>query len=140
MQSAAGGDRLDRFDIGLEDADVAVGEAGRGAAALLKFLLAGGGARIDQDVAHAQLLDEAQGLFLGAGADGQHPDDRADAEDDAQGREQRARLLRAQVGQRLADVGEAEDHLESAFMAPFCWARGGFGLLVGIRHGNQSPS
>ena len=64
VHGAAGGERFERFDVGLEDAHVALGEPGRGAAALLEFLLAGGGARIDEDVAHAELLDEAERFLL----------------------------------------------------------------------------
>jgi hypothetical protein len=44
VQGTAGGEGFEGFDVGVEDADIAVGEAGRGAAALLEFLLAGGGA------------------------------------------------------------------------------------------------
>src|ERR1039458_9014058 len=77
--------------------------------ALLEFLLAGGGAGFDEDVADAELLDEAEGFLAGAGADGEHADDAADAEDDAEGGEQGAGLLGAEVGAGLADVGE-EDH------------------------------
>ena len=94
---AAGGEGFERFDIGFEDADVALRESGGGAAALLELFVAGGGAGIDEDVAHAQLLDEAQGLLARAGADGQHADDGTDTEDDAERGEQGARLLGAQV-------------------------------------------
>src|ERR1022692_544786 len=95
--------------MGAVAADVAVGETGGGAAALLEFLLAGGGAGFDEDVADAELLDEAEGFLAGAGADGEHADDAADAEDDAEGGEQGAGLLGAEVGAGLADVGE-KDH------------------------------
>src|ERR1019366_8384319 len=76
------------------------------AAALLEFLLAGGRAGIDQDVADAELFNEAEGFLAGAGADGEHADDAADAEDDAEGSEESAGLLGAQVGDGLAEVGE----------------------------------
>ena len=66
MQGAAGGEGFEGFDVGFEDADVAVGESGGGAAALLEFLLAGGGAGFDEDVADAELLDEAEGFLAGA--------------------------------------------------------------------------
>src|ERR1019366_4204348 len=88
------------------------------AAALLEFLLAGGGAGIDQDVADAELFNEAEGFLAGAGADGEHADDTADAEDDAEGSEESAGLLGAQVGDGLAEVGE-EDHRELAGGVPF---------------------
>src|ERR1019366_5735123 len=52
---------------------------------------------------------EAKGFLAGAGADGEHANDAADAEDDAEGGEQGAGLLGAEVGDGLADVGE-EDH------------------------------
>ena len=63
VQGAARGERFEGLDVGFEDAHVALGESGRGAAALLEFLLAGGGAGFDEDVADAELLDEAQGLL-----------------------------------------------------------------------------
>ena len=48
------------------------------------------------------MLDESQGFLARAGADGQHADHRAHAEDDAERGEKSAGLLRAQVvgGQR----------------------------------------
>src|ERR1035441_2498572 len=67
------------------------------------------GAEIHQDVADAELFNEAEGFLAGAGAYGEHADDAADAEDDAEGSEQSARLLSAQVGDGLAEVGE-KDH------------------------------
>ena len=117
MEGTAGGQGFEGFDVGAEDADIALGEAGRGTAALLEFLLAGGGPGFHQDIANAELLDEAQGFLARAGADGQHADHRADAEDDAQSGEQGTGLLGAEVGQSLADVGGGEDHCCSAFMA-----------------------
>ena len=94
------------------------GEDG-GAAGTPRWLAAG--PRIDQHIAHAQLLDEAQRLLAGAGADGQHADHRADAEHDAQRRQQRSRLLGAQIGERLGQISEKMRpmpiHCGSAFMA-----------------------
>ncbi len=104
MHGAARGKGLEGLDIGVEDADVAGGESGRGAAALLKFLLAGGRAGFDEDVAHAELFDEAQRFLAGTAADGEHADDAADAEDDAEGGEQGAGFLSAQVGDGLSNV------------------------------------
>src|ERR1035438_9822010 len=49
VQGLAGGEGIEGFDVGFEDTDIAVGETWGRAAALLKFLLAGGGAGIDQD-------------------------------------------------------------------------------------------
>src|SRR5439155_25543583 len=120
VEGAAGRQGFEGFDVGLEDADIALGEARRGAAALLQFLLAGGGARIDEDIANAQLLDEAQGFFAGAGADGEHPDHRAHTEDDTEGGEQGASFLGAEIGGRLPDIGE-DDHRDNAFIALFGW-------------------
>src|ERR1017187_9519052 len=109
VKGFAGGEGFEGFDVGFEDADVAVGEAWGGAAALLEFLLAGGGAGFDEDVADAELLDEAEGFLAGAGTDGEHADDAADAEDDTEGGEQGTGLLGAEVGAGRADVGE-KDH------------------------------
>ena len=139
VQGAAGGEGLEGFDVGFEDADVAGGEAGGGAAALLEFLLAGGGAGFDEDVADAKLLDEAEGFLAGAGADGEHADDAADAEDDAEGGEQGAGLLGAQVGDGLAEVGE-KDHLARAFMAPPDWAAPVLSCWSGLDMATISPS
>src|ERR1039458_7128734 len=113
MEGVAGGEGLEGFDVCFEDTDVAVGEARGRAAALLEFLLAGGGAGIDEDVADTELFDEAEGFLAGARADGEHADDAADAEDDAEGSEESAGLLGAQVGDGLAEVGE-KDHRELA--------------------------
>ena len=131
-----GGESLEILDVGVEDADVAVVRAGGRAAALLHFRLAGGGAGIDEDVADAELLDEAERFLACAGADGEHTDDGADAEDDAEGGEEGAGLLGAQVGEGLAEVGK-EDHLPRAFMAPCCCFAAWLVLLVGIRHGDD---
>src|ERR1039457_5167497 len=113
VQGFAGGEGIEGFDVGFEDTDIAVGETWGRAAALLEFFLAGGGAGIDQDVADAELFNEAEGFLAGAGAYGEHADDAADAEDDAEGSEESARLLSAQVGDGLAEVGE-KDHRELA--------------------------
>src|ERR1019366_2829466 len=51
VEGFAGGEGLKGFDVGFEDTDIAVGETWGRAAALLEFLLAGGRAGIDQDVA-----------------------------------------------------------------------------------------
>src|ERR1019366_4742251 len=95
-------------------------EARRIAAALLQFFLAGGGPRFHQHIAHAQLLDEPQGFLARAGADGQHADHRADAENDAQRGQQRARFLGAQIIECLRGVREDPPqplHRDKAFMA-----------------------
>jgi hypothetical protein len=92
----------------VEIADVALGEAGRGTAALLKFLVAGGGARVHLDVAYAELLNETERLLFGPGAYGQHSDDGAYTENDAQGGEKRTGFLGAQISESLANIGEID--------------------------------
>ena len=57
---------------------------GEDATPLLQFLLAGGGPRIDEHIAHAELFDEAERFLARSGADGEHADHRAHAEHDAQ--------------------------------------------------------
>ena len=47
---------------------------------------------------------------------------RADAEDDAQGGEQGAGFLRAQVGDGLAEIGETEDHCAERLHGAACGA------------------
>src|SRR5262249_53598582 len=54
-------------------------------------------ARFDDQVAHAELLDERHHLLLRAGADRQHRHDGRDAEDHPEHREQRPQLVRAEV-------------------------------------------
>src|ERR1039458_1890727 len=137
MHGAARRQQFDGFDVGLENADVAIGKTGRRFAALLQGFHTGGGPRIDEDVAHAKLLDEAERLLLGAGANGQHPDHGANAEDDAEGGEQGAGLLRPQVGHSWADVGK--DHFCRACMAPFC-CPAGLVCCSGLDMATTSPS
>src|SRR6202034_56051 len=69
VQGSPGGLDFEIFNVGLEDAGVAVGESGRRAAALLQLLLTGGGTGIDQNIADAKLLDKAERLFARSGAD-----------------------------------------------------------------------
>ncbi len=134
MQAAARGDQLDGVDVGFKDAHVALGETGRGAAALLQFLIAGGRPGFDEQIADAELFDEAQGFLARAGADGEHPDDRADAEDDAERGQHGAGLLRPQVLGGEAEIGEiaAADHgaLGSDCIAPPL--EGAFFLAISI--------
>ncbi len=119
-QRAPGRQRFQLLDVGRQDAHVAVGESRRIAAALLQFLLAGGGPRLHQHIAYPQLFNEAQGFLARTGADGQHADHRAHAENDTQRGQQRTRFLGAQVIESLRGVGEdpAESfHCDKAFMA-----------------------
>ena len=72
-------------------------QAGRELPDLLQRLIVGRLARLDDQVADAELLDERHHLLLRAGADRQHRDDRGHAEDHAEHRQERAQLVRAQV-------------------------------------------
>ena len=76
-------------------------QPGRQLAHLLQRLVVGRLARLDDQVAHAELLDERHHLLLRAGADRQHGDDGRHAEDHAEHRQQRAQLVRAQVVEPL---------------------------------------
>ena len=73
---------------------------------LLQRLVVRGFARFDDQVAHAELLDEGHDLLLRAGADRQHRDDRRDAEDHPHHRQQRAQLVGAQVVEAEAQFGQ----------------------------------
>ena len=97
MEAFARRESFDGIDVGFQDANIALGEARGGPAALLQLLIAGGGARFDEYIADAELFDEAERFGAGAGADGEHADDRADTEDDAQSRKNAARFLREEV-------------------------------------------
>ena len=81
-------------------------QAGGDLAHLLQRLVVGRLARLDDQVAHAKLLDERHDFLLRAGADRQHRDDRRDAEDHAEHRQQRAQLVRAQVVEAHAEIGQ----------------------------------
>ncbi len=120
MHRAPGGELVQILDISFQDADIAIGEAGRSPAPLLQLSLAGGGAGLDEQIANAQLLDESQRLLFCAGPNGQHADHRADAEHDAERRQQSASLLRAQIVRGLPHVGEVaqEAHFGMACKAP----------------------
>ena len=109
VQGTAGGESLEILDVSFEDAHVAVVEALRGAPALLHFRIAGGRTGIDEDIADAELFDKAERFLAGAGADGEHTYDRADAKYDAESGEERPRLLGAEVGEGLAEIRE-ENH------------------------------
>ena len=79
---------------------------GRELAHLLQRLVVGRLARFDDQVAHAELLDERHHFLLRAGADRQHRDDRRDAEDHAEHRQQRSQLVRAEVLEAEAELGK----------------------------------
>jgi hypothetical protein len=117
VKRAPGRDPLDGLDVRLEDPHVALGQAWRRTPALLELLFAHRRTRIDQHVADAELLDESQRLFPCAGADRHHADHRADAEHDAQRRQERPRRLRAEVRERLEQI-RGDDHRSSAFITP----------------------
>ena len=63
-------------------------------------------ARLDDQVADAELLDERHHLLLRAGADRQHRDDRRHAEDHPEHRQQRAQLVRAEVLEAEHQLGQ----------------------------------
>ena len=140
MHGAARGEQFESVDISAQNARVAIGEAGGRAAALLELLTAGGGPGIDQDIADAELFDEAEGFLFRARADGEHSNDGADTEDDAQSGEQGASLLGPQIGQRLSDVTKGEDHFCRAFMAPFWGPESGLLRCSGLDIATTSPS
>ena len=73
---------------------------------LLQRLVVGRLARLDDQVAHAELLDERHDLLLRAGADRQHRDHRRHAEDHPQHRQQRSQLVRAQVVEPEPQLGQ----------------------------------
>jgi hypothetical protein len=120
MQRAPGGQGFDRVDIGVDYPDIPFRQSRGRSPALLKLFVAHGGAGIDQDIADTQLLDEAQRLLPGSGADRHHADHGTDAKHNAERGEQRSRLLRAQVSECLAEIRE-DDHFCRAFMTPSGW-------------------
>ena len=63
-------------------------------------------ARLDDQVADAELLDERHHFLLRAGADREHRDDRRHAEDHPEHRQQRAELVRAQVLEPEPELGQ----------------------------------
>ena len=89
------------------DPVVLKGEAGRRAPHLAECLRLGRLARLDDDVAYTQLLDERHHLLLRTRADRQHRDDGRDAEDHAEHREQRAQLVDAEVVEAELQILEA---------------------------------
>ena len=96
----------DVLDVRLDDAQVLERQAGRELADLLQRLVVGRLARLDDQVADAELLDEGHHFLLRAGADRQHRDDRGDAEDHPEHRQQRTQLVRAQVLEAEAQLGQ----------------------------------
>jgi hypothetical protein len=123
-ERSAGRDQFNGVDVRLQNAHVAFSKTGRDAPPLLQLLIVGGRLGIDENVADAELFDELQRLLTRAGADRQHADHAAHAEDNAHRGEQGAQLLRAQIGNRLQQVAEevsclaVRDHLPIAFVAP----------------------
>ncbi len=67
-----------------------------------------GGDGAQDDVGGPQLVDVAEGFLLGPFADGEHGDDRAHADDDAQAGQGAAQLVEVQVGHREAEGFEEE--------------------------------
>ena len=89
--------RAHPFHRRADDAVVLERQPWRRAPHLSERLRIGRLARLDDDVAHAELLDERHHLLLRAGANRQHRDDGRDAEDHAEHRQQRAQLVDAEV-------------------------------------------
>ena len=79
---------------------------GRQLADLLQRLLVGGFARLDDQVANAELLDEGHDLLLRPGANRQHRDDRGHTEDHPQHREEGSELVRAEVLEAEHQLGQ----------------------------------
>ena len=104
VHAAAGGDHFHRIDIGLEYADIALGQAWGCATPLLQLLLAGGGPRFNQEIVDTQLLDKAQRFLPRAGADRQHADYGTNAEDDAERGEDGPRFLGPEICGRECQV------------------------------------
>ncbi len=63
VQTAPRGNQGHAFHVGGEDADVTLGEPRRGAPPLLLLFLTGGGPRLNQNIADAQLFNEPQRFF-----------------------------------------------------------------------------
>src|SRR5262249_24927094 len=92
--------------VGLDDPQILEREARRQLPHFLQRLAVGRLARLDDQVAHAELLDERHHFLLRAGADREHGDHGRHAEDHAQHREQRPQLVRAQVLEPEAELGQ----------------------------------
>src|SRR5206468_4934830 len=95
---------------------------------------------LDEHVAQAHGVDGFQGLALGPGSDREHGDDRARAEDDAEGGENRAQAVAAQALDARAQGFVDLDHRgasagPAAAPAPFT----GLALSEGSRSATWSP-
>src|SRR5207249_9197920 len=85
-------------------------------------------------------VDRLQGLPLGPGADGQHGDDRAGAEDDPQRREHRAQPVAAQALDARAEGFADIDHRAASVGGPAAPAPAGDAALRdGSRSAMRSP-
>ncbi len=98
--------RRDVVEVRLDHAIVPEGQARRELPHLLHDLIVGRLARLDDQVAHAELLDERHDFLLRAGADREHRDDRRHAEDHPHHREERSQLVRAQVLEPEPQLGQ----------------------------------
>ena len=88
---------LDAGDVGAHRPQVLEGQSRRDAAHFLKGLIVLRLARLDDEIAHPEILDERHHLLLRTGADGQHGHDGRDAEDHAEHRQQRSELVDEQI-------------------------------------------
>ena len=95
-------DQLQRIDIGLQNAHIALGQPRRRAPPHLELLGPAGGPRFHQQIAHTQFFDKTQRFLARARSDRQHADHRAYAEDHAKPGQRRADFLRQEIfrGQR----------------------------------------
>ena len=98
----AGHRLLDRLDVALRQPDRLLAD--------LLQLFGLERLRADHDVARAELVDQRERLLLGAGADRQHRDHRADAEHHAEHRQRRAQLVLAEAAERGRERVEEPPH------------------------------
>ena len=90
----------------LEPAPCPEGQARGNRANRLEFVAVERLVGLDDDVIDAELIDEAHHLLLGAGRNGQHGHDGANAEDHAQHGEQAAELVGEEAGQPHHQFGK----------------------------------
>src|SRR5204862_7229009 len=105
---------------------------------LKKFTTAYRRSRVDHYVSPAQLLDKAQRFLPRPGANCEHADDGADAENDSQRRQNGPGLLRAKIRKRLPYV-RWQTHLAMAFVA-LCGCAAGLFCSLGLASATVSPS
>src|SRR4026209_2702255 len=75
--------------------------------------------RFDDDVVHAQLIDKAHHLLLGAGGDREHGHHRAHPKDHAEHRQQAAQLVREQARKTHRQFGQISGKRIHGYLPPF---------------------